>query len=104
MRKLFLALAAVAALAFAGQAGAAQPRRSTIYGTGFSPSSATITEGDTVTWVNRDNANHQVLDSKGAFVSPILKPKQTFSFTFKAAGDVLVQRRALPQAHGARSS
>lgn len=88
MRKLFLALAAVAALAFAGQAGAASNATKTIniYGSGFSPSSATVTEGDTVTWVNRDNANHQVLASKGAFVSPILKPKQTFSFTFKAAG------------------
>ena len=88
MRKLFLALAAVAALAFAGQAGAASNATKTIniYGSGFSPSSATITEGDTVTWVNRDNANHQVLATKGAFVSPILKPKQTFSFTFKAAG------------------
>jgi plastocyanin len=88
MRKLFLALAAVAALAFAGQAGAASNATKTIniYGAGFSPKSATVTEGDTVTWVNKDNANHQVLDSKGAFVSPILKPKQTFSFTFKVPG------------------
>jgi plastocyanin len=85
MRKLFLALAAVASLAFAGQAGAAT-KTINIYGTGFSPNSVTITEGDTVTWVNKDNANHQVLDSKGGFVSPILKPKQTYSFTFKAPG------------------
>ncbi len=85
MRKLFLAFAAVAALAFAGQAGAAT-KTVNIYGSGFSPSSVTITEGDTITWVNRDNANHQVLDSKGAFVSAILKPKQTFSFTFRAPG------------------
>lgn len=85
MRKLFLALAAVAALAFAGQAGAAT-KTVNIYGSGFSPNSVTITEGDTVTWVNRDNADHQVLDSKGGFVSAILKPKQTFSFTFKAPG------------------
>ncbi len=85
MRKLFLALAAAAALAFAGQAGAAT-KTIGIYGSGFSPASLTITQGDTVVWVNRDNANHQVLDSKGAFVSAILKPKQTFSFTFKAPG------------------
>ena len=85
MRKLFLALAAVAALAFVGQAGAATKTIS-IYGTGFSPKSVTITEGDTVTWVNRDNANHQVLDSKGGFVSPILKPKQTYSFMFRSPG------------------
>ena len=88
MRKLFLALAAVAALAFAGQAGAASNATKTIkiFGYGFSPSSATVTEGDTVRWVNRDNANHQVLAAKGSFVSPILKPNQSYSFTFKVAG------------------
>jgi hypothetical protein len=68
-----------------GNAGAATKTVS-IYGSGFSPYSVTITEGDTVTWVNRDNADHQVLDSKGGFVSAILRPKQTFSFTFKAPG------------------
>ena len=88
MRKLFLALAAVAALAFAGQAGAASNATKTIkiFGYGFSPSSATVTEGDTVRWVNRDNASHQVLAAKGSFVSPILKPNQSYSFTFKVAG------------------
>jgi plastocyanin len=85
MRKVLFALAAVSTLAFAGNAGAATKTIS-IYGYGFSPYSVTITEGDTVRWVNRDNADHQVLDSKGGFVSAILKPKQTFSFTFKAPG------------------
>jgi hypothetical protein len=36
--------------------------------------------------VNKDNITHQVLENRGAFVSPILKPGQTFSFTFRAAG------------------
>lgn len=85
MRKLILALAAVAALAVAGQAGAATKTIS-IYGSTFSPKSTTITEGDTVTWVNRDNARHQILADKGQFVSPILRPKQTYSFRFNAAG------------------
>lgn len=85
MRKLILALAAVTALAVAGPAGAAT-KTIAIYGSTFSPKSATITEGDTVTWVNRDNANHQILADKGQFVSAILRPKQTFSFTFNAAG------------------
>ena len=85
MRKLILALAAVSTLAVAGPAGAAT-KTINIFGSGFSPASATITEGDTVTWVNKDNANHQVLADKGQFVSPILRPSQRYSFTFNAAG------------------
>jgi plastocyanin len=85
MRKLFLALAAVTTLAVAGPAGAAT-KTINIYGSTFSPKSTTITEGDTVTWVNKDNSNHQILADKGQFVSPILRPNQTYSFTFNAAG------------------
>jgi plastocyanin len=85
MRKLMIAVAAVAALTIAGPAGAATKTIS-VYGYGFSPKSVTITEGDTVTWVNRDNENHQVLADKGQFVSAILRPKQKFSFTFRAPG------------------
>jgi plastocyanin len=99
MRKLFLALATVAALAFAGQAGAAT-KTINIYGYGFNSNSVTITEGDTIVWVNRDNANHQVLDSKGGFVSPILKPKQTFTFTFKAPGTYSYRDELVPKHTG----
>jgi plastocyanin len=87
MRKLLLMLAvAVTALAIAGPAGAATTKTVNIFGSTFSPKSVTITEGDTITWVNRDNANHQILADKGQFVSAILRPRQTFSFTFNAAG------------------
>jgi plastocyanin len=99
MRKLFLALAAVAALAVAGPAGAAV-KTVNIYGYGFNSNSITITQGDTVTWVNKDNADHQVLDSKGAFVSTILKPKQSFSFTFKAAGTYSYKDELYPKHTG----
>src|SRR3954454_17201560 len=85
MRKLILALAAVTALAVAGPAGAAT-KTINIFGSGFSPKTATITQGDAVTWVNKDNADHQILGDKAQFVSAILKPKQSFSFTFNAAG------------------
>jgi plastocyanin len=85
MRKLILALAAVLVLAVAGPAGAAT-KTINIYGSTFTPKSATITEGDTVTWVNKDNANHQILADKGQFVSPILRPGQKYSFRFNAAG------------------
>jgi plastocyanin len=86
MRKLMLVVAvAIAALAAAGPAGAAT-KTINIYGSTFSPKSVTITEGDTVVWYNHDNANHQVYAYKGEFVSAILRPKQRFSFTFRAPG------------------
>lgn len=85
MKRMTLVLTAVAALAIAGPAQAAT-KAINIYASGFSPKSATITEGDTVTWTNRDTANHQVLATKGQFVSPIIHPGQSYSFTFRAAG------------------
>ena len=85
MRRFIIILAVLGAFAAAGPAGAAT-KTVNIYGSGFSPKSVTITEGDTVTWTNKDNITHQVLENKGAFVSPVLKPGQSYSFTFRAAG------------------
>jgi len=99
MRKLFLAIAAVTALAIAGPASAAT-KTINIYGSGFSPSTATITEGDTVTWVNKDNTNHQVLADKGQFVSPILSKNHTYSFTFNAAGTYTYKDELHPKLTG----
>jgi len=82
---LIVALAALSALAIAGPAGAATSTVS-IYGSGFSPKSVTVTQGDAVTWVNRDSVNHQVLATGGQFVSAILKPGQKYSFTFNSPG------------------
>jgi plastocyanin len=100
MRKLLLTLAAaVAALTVAGPAGAGT-KTINIYSASFSPKSVTITEGDTITWVNRDSANHQILADKGQFVSPILKPKQSYSFTFHAAGTYGYQDELHPKVKG----
>jgi plastocyanin len=99
MRKLILAFAAIAALAVAGPAGAAT-KAINIYGSTFSPKTATITAGDTVIWVNRDNANHQILADKGQFASAILRPKQTFSFTFRAAGTYTYYDELHPKIRG----
>ncbi len=85
MRSLLATFAALAALAQAGPA-LAGTKTVHIYGSFFRPASVTIATGDTVTWKNEDNANHQVLANKGEFVSPILKPLQSWSFTFRAAG------------------
>jgi plastocyanin len=86
MRRLLFILAALTALAVAGPAGAATTKTVNIYGSTFSPKSVTITEGDTIKWVNKDNTTHQVYESHGRFVSPILKHNQSWSFTFNAAG------------------
>jgi plastocyanin len=88
MRKLLIGLTAVAALVAAGPgtAVAATTKTVTIVGSGFTPKTVTITEGDTVQWINRDSKNHQVLENRGRFVSPILGPNQRYTFTFNAAG------------------
>lgn len=85
MRRLLIALGAVAVLAAPAPAGAATVTVS-IRAAGFSPNTVTIQTGDRVTWVNRDTANHQVVADSGAFVSPILRPNQSYSFTFRASG------------------
>ena len=99
MRKLILALAAVTALSIAGPAGAAT-KGVNIFASGFSPTSVTVTEGDTVTWTNRDSATHQILADKGQFVSAILKKSQSFSYTFKAAGTYTYKDELHPKLTG----
>src|SRR4051812_39055308 len=86
MRRLVIGALALAALALPASAGAATTKTVNIFGSSFSPKTVTITAGDTIRWVNRDNANHQVYADKGQFVSPILGPNHVFSFTFRAAG------------------
>jgi plastocyanin len=54
---------------------------------GFTPSKVTIEFGDTVTWTNKDTANHQVLADQAAFpTSPVLQPNQTYSYKFTKSG------------------
>jgi plastocyanin len=85
MRRLLVVLGALAALAAASPAGAATITVR-ITKSGFSPASATIDFGDTVTWRNADTTNHQVVADNGSFASPILAPGKTYSFTFRTAG------------------
>jgi plastocyanin len=85
MRRLTPAIAVGIALATAAPAQAATVTVR-IVRAGFSPSAVTINFEDTVVWRNADNRNHQVVADSGAFASPILRPGQTFSFTFRSAG------------------
>jgi plastocyanin len=83
MRRLLmpLLLGAVIGLAGASTAGAATTTVS-ITKTGFKPQIVGVNVGDTVTWTNQDTVNHQLVADAGAFTSPVLKPGQSFSFTF----------------------
>jgi hypothetical protein len=55
---------------------------------GFTPSTTTISAGDSVTWKNADAVNHQVVANDGSFASPVLKPGEAFTETFDKAARV----------------
>lgn len=99
MRRLIALLVALGGLAVAGPAGAAT-KTVNIYASSFSPKSVTIVQGDTITWVNRDTANHQILADKGQFVSPIIRPGRNFHFTFNAAGTYTYKDELHPKITG----
>jgi plastocyanin len=100
MRKLILTLVAFASLAAVGHANAATTKDINITGSGFSPSSVTITAGDTIKWVNKDNANHQIYGQGGRFISPILGKNQSWTFTFNAAGSYSYKDELHPKLTG----
>ena len=53
---------------------------------GFAPGALTIAVGDVVTWKNGDTTSHQVVSKAAGFSSPLLKPGESFSFTYRSAG------------------
>ena len=53
----------------------------------FSPQTLTLPAGATVNWTNRDSMSHTVTSTDKRFPkSPVLKPGQSYSNTFAAAG------------------
>ena len=55
---------------------------------GFTPKNMTVDFGDTVTWTNKDTANHQVVADQVAFpTSPVLSANQSYSHTFTKSGN-----------------
>jgi plastocyanin len=67
---------------------------------GFAPEALTIAVGDTVTWRNDDTATHQIASKAANFTSPLLKPGETFSFTYKDAGRFSYQDQTVKKNHG----
>jgi plastocyanin len=88
MRRLFLGIAAAAALVFAGPAVTAPSATATvnIKRAGFSPGTVTINANDSVTWKNTDTIAHQVVANGGSFASPILGAGKTYTHTFRGGG------------------
>ena len=85
MRRVFVPLAAILVLALPAASQAATIAV-TIKSTSFSPKSITINQGDTVKWTNGDKVDHQIVANKGSFASAVLKPGQSYSFTFNTSG------------------
>jgi len=52
----------------------------------FEPAELTVTVGTTVTWQNRDDIPHSVVEKNKVFRSKALDTDESFSFTFRQAG------------------
>ena len=86
MKRIPLALVALALLTIPS-ALSATTKNVDITAAGFTPGRVTVDYGDTVTWTNKDTANHQVLADQLDFpTSPVLGPSQTYSYTFTKSG------------------
>jgi plastocyanin len=86
MRKALVLVASILGLAAGAIALAAVTRVVAIKPSGFSPTSRTITTGDSIRWRNDDTVDHQVVADNGHFASPILKPKQSYTRLFNISG------------------
>lgn len=86
MKRMLMLLLALAATLVVAAAGGAATQTVQIVKSGFTPASATVSVGDTVTWKNADSVNHQVVANDGSFASPVLKPGDTFSETYSKSG------------------
>jgi plastocyanin len=86
MRRFVIA-GVIVLLLFAGASPAAAAIfRVSITNSGFRPATLTIKTDDSVTWTNKSTKNHQVVSNSGAFASPVLAPRKSYTFTFRAAG------------------
>lgn len=58
----------------------------TIQNMKFSPGDVTISAGESVTWVNKDDRDHSVVAGDGSFSSGTLSSGASFTQTFKKRG------------------
>jgi plastocyanin len=90
VRRRAARLAALAAgllfIALASTASAAATANVEIAGFAFDPPTLTINAGDTVTWTNRDSAQHSVVFAGGGPRTRVLSNGQSDSLLFTVAG------------------
>jgi plastocyanin len=89
--KAALALALTGALMLPGVASAQDatqdPNAVPMQGNLFNPAEKTVVVGTTVTWVNLDAEDHDVITNDFSTIfSPLIKPGESYSFTFEAPG------------------
>lgn len=56
---------------------------------GFAPTAITVSIGDTIEFVNDGAEEHDFTALDNTFASPIVKPGETFAFTFTAPGRIV---------------
>jgi plastocyanin len=52
----------------------------------FNPSQRSVPVGTTITFTNKDNANHSVAEKNGLFDSGRIKTDQSYTYTFNTPG------------------
>ena len=89
MRKLLL-LPLLAAALVVSPAALGATKTVSITNSAFVPNAVTIDVGDSIIWTNSDSRNRQPISQDAGFASPILKPGETYTYTFKADGKFVV--------------
>jgi plastocyanin len=64
----------------------ADPNAVPMQGNQFVPAEKTVTVGTTVTWMNMDAEEHDVITNDLTVISPLIKPGETWAFTFETPG------------------
>jgi plastocyanin len=66
--------------------GAAERNQVVVDNFSFTPATAAVPLGTTVTWTNHDDIPHNVVSSEQKFKSPVLDTDEMFTHKFEAAG------------------
>lgn len=72
-----------------GNQESAAPNTIFIQGFAFGPNKLTIKKGTTITWINKDDAHHDITPTSGAsdfMRSKLLAKGESYSFTFNTTG------------------
>ena len=83
---LVLSVGLVFPAAAHAQDASADPNAVPMQGNLFVPTEKTVAVGTTVTWINMDPEDHDVVTNDLSILSPLIKPGESWAFTFEAPG------------------